>query len=100
LFGLDLEISNSLYSIGNLSRGKLSQPNYYSRSRSTTTPEVEEDDEPVMKILPRATLVDTESVIEQESGKIVQIETGYEHLLVLTGKRRFVLLFFLFYNIR
>jgi len=47
---------------------------------------VEEHDEPVMKILPRATLVDTESFIAQESGTIVQIETGYEHLLLLTGE--------------
>ncbi|GAA5906171.1 uncharacterized protein JCM6883_005465 [Sporobolomyces salmoneus] len=75
------ETRNALYSIGNLSRGKLAQPNLY--SRSPTPHEHEEDDsEPVMKILPRATLVEPPQI--ERFGKIVHLETGYEHLLVLT----------------
>ncbi|GAA5887220.1 hypothetical protein JCM16303_007381 [Sporobolomyces ruberrimus] len=77
---------NRLYSIGNSSRGKLGQPNLYSRktpSSSNTDEEYqdEEEEEPVTRVLPRATLIDD---LPLESGKIVQIETGYEHLLVLT----------------
>ncbi|GAA5946510.1 hypothetical protein JCM3765_000272 [Sporobolomyces pararoseus] len=74
------EKSNKLYSIGNLSRGKLGLPQLYS---SSTTSEEEEEREPVMKVLPRATLVDTVE-LEEKSGKILQIESGFEHLLILT----------------
>lgn len=82
-----LKFRNRLYSIGNSSRGKLGQPNLYSRktpSSSNTDEEYqdEEEEEPVTRVLPRATLIDD---LPLESGKIVQIETGYEHLLVLTG---------------
>ncbi|GAA5936202.1 RCC1 domain-containing protein [Sporobolomyces koalae] len=72
--------SNHLYSIGNLSRGRLSHPNLFSRSH---TPDEQDQDEPRQNLLPRATLIDT-TQLDQQSGKIVDIETGYEHVLVLT----------------
>ncbi|GAA5841146.1 hypothetical protein JCM5353_008977 [Sporobolomyces roseus] len=69
--------SNSLYSFGNSSRGRLSQPNLFPHPLET---DHGEHFEPTSRILPTPTLVD----LPEEAGKIIQLESGFEHFLILT----------------
>ncbi|BGP06475.1 hypothetical protein JCM10049v2_002297 [Rhodotorula toruloides] len=64
-----------LYSSGNLARGRLGQPARYPPPDTT-----EDTDAPRQHTLPRATVVE----LPEGAGRIKQIETGFEHLLVLT----------------
>lgn len=71
-----LEDRTILYSSGNLARGRLGQPARYPPPDTT-----EDTDAPRQHTLPRATVVE----LPEGAGRIKQIETGFEHLLVLTG---------------
>ncbi|GAA5949831.1 hypothetical protein JCM21900_004216 [Sporobolomyces salmonicolor] len=67
--------TTSLYSMGNLARGRLGHPQLFPPS----TP-LEPHVEPTQHLLPRATLVP----VPPEVGRIKQLEVGFEHLLVLS----------------
>ncbi|GAA5830750.1 hypothetical protein JCM11251_001062 [Rhodosporidiobolus azoricus] len=69
------EDSTSLFSFGNLARGRLGQPSLFPPS----TP-LEDHEEPRQHSLPTARKVD----LPEGMGKIKQIACGFEHLLLLT----------------
>ncbi|POY72465.1 hypothetical protein BMF94_4291 [Rhodotorula taiwanensis] len=71
------EDSTVLYSIGNLARGRLGHPNMTSHFEEA---EAAAGDEPRMHVLPRATAVR----LPPGAGRIKQIESGFEHVLLLT----------------
>ncbi|GAA5849583.1 hypothetical protein JCM8547_000504 [Rhodosporidiobolus lusitaniae] len=67
--------STTLYSFGNLARGRLGH-----RSLFPPDPPLEKHEEPRQHVLPRAVAVK----LPEEMGKIKQIAAGFEHLLMLT----------------
>jgi alpha-tubulin suppressor-like RCC1 family protein len=67
--------SSALYSLGNLSRGRLGQPAFY------PPPELEPHQEPILHLLSRA----TEVRLPPELARAKALATGFEHLLVLSG---------------
>ncbi|SCZ93223.1 BZ3500_MvSof-1268-A1-R1_Chr6-2g08539 [Microbotryum saponariae] len=71
---LEQQDETALYVCGNLSRGRLAQPNFYS------PPPLEEHEEPAMSLLSKATQV----TLPPKVGRIRQIETGFEHIQILS----------------
>ncbi|GAA5998340.1 RCC1 domain-containing protein [Rhodotorula paludigena] len=67
--------STTLYSMGNLARGRLGHPALFPPQH-----QLDEHEEPRQYTLPRATAIQ----LPEDIGRIKQIEAGFEHLLVLT----------------